>query len=65
MNAGTRGTMFVKADRINERVDKIADVLIKSDRAISRKNFDDFVKSVHLIVSQELTEKGATRLWKD
>lgn len=65
MNAGTNATILVKADRINERVDKIAEVLIKTDRAISRKNFDDFVKSVHLIVTSELTEKGATRVWKE
>lgn len=67
MNASIRGVMFVKADRINQRVDDIAKLFLnlgKNKKSISRDGFNDFVKSVHLIVDTELNEKGVERKWK-
>ena len=70
MNAGTKGTILVKADRINERVDKVADVVLNGSanitgvEVISTEMFRDFVKSVHQIVDTELNEKGVERQWK-
>lgn len=62
MNAGIRGVMFVKADRINERVDKIAAMF--KDETLTQEQFKDFIKSVHIIVDTELNEKGVKREWK-
>lgn len=69
MNAGIRGTMFVKSDRINTRVDDIAKVVInqmteKEKNEISKEDFIDFVKTIHVIVDTELNEKGVERQWK-
>lgn len=68
MNASIRGVMFAKADRINQRVDDIAKLFLnfeKNKKSISRDGFNDFVKSVHLIVGTELNEKGVERKWKE
>ena len=64
MNAGIKGVTLVKADRINERVDKVAKCVFYDKETISKREFDDFLKSVHLIVDTELNEKGAERKWK-
>lgn len=63
MNASIRGTMFVKADRINQRIDKIA-AMFKNE-PLTQENFKDFIKSVHIIVDTELTDKGVKREWKE
>ena len=64
MNANVKGTLFVKADRINERVDKVAACVFHEKQAITEAEFKDFLKSVHLIVDTELNEKGVQRQWK-
>lgn len=66
MNANTRGTIYVKQDRVNERIDKFADYFLKLEEnkeTISRDNFKEFVKSIHLIITTELNEKGVERKW--
>ena len=64
MNANIKGTLFVKADRINERIDKVAACVFHEKQTIDKKEFDDFIKSIHLIVDTELNEKGVERHWK-
>lgn len=64
MNANIKGTLFVKADRINERVEKVAQCVFHEKQTISKKEFDDFIKSIHLIVDTELNERGVERKWK-
>lgn len=64
MNANVRGTMFVKADRINARIEKAKEVVLNEQRyfglkEIPKETFLDFVKTMHIIVDTELTEKGA------
>lgn len=61
MNASIRGVMFVKADRINQRIRKASE-LINGD--VSREMFLDFIKTVEIIVNDELTEKGVVRKWR-
>jgi len=55
MNASIRGIMFVKADRINERVKQIRKTITGR---VSQETIDDFVKTVEIIVNSELTQKG-------
>lgn len=55
MNASIRGIMFVKADRINERVKQIRKTITGR---VSQETIDDFVKTVEIIVNNELTQKG-------
>lgn len=67
MNASTRGIMFVKADRICERIQKFEDEVLDSD--LKEVPLQDFIKTLNFIqtmVSQELTDKGKEEWkWKD
>lgn len=68
MNASINGIILTKADRINERIDDFEQVFlnmehIASRKDITKKDFKDFVKSIHLIVTTELNEKGVERKW--
>ena len=62
MNAGIRGTLFVKADRIVERIEDYGEVFLNMQREkkqkINEEDFKDFIKSVRLIVTTELNDKG-------
>lgn len=67
MRANTKGTILVKLDRCCERIDKFAECFLQQEQnanGISKENFKDFVKSVHLILTTELNEKGVERKWK-
>lgn len=69
MNAGIRGTMFVKADRLNYRIDQMANIQLNEMEAwkrksLSKKEFLDFVKTIHVIIDTELNEKGVERKWR-
>lgn len=60
MNADLRGIMFVKADRINQRIESEITKLEKTKRP-TKKDFKFILKNVQAIVSQELTDKGQER----
>lgn len=67
MTANTRGALFVKADRVNERIDDMTKLFLgfeKNKDGISHEEFKDFIRSVHLIINTELNEKGVERKWK-
>lgn len=68
MNANTKGTVLAKGDRINLRIDEFEHTFLNMDGiadrdTISKKDFKEFVKAVHLIVTTECTEKGVERKW--
>lgn len=65
MNASIRGVMFVKADRITQRVRKAGDVFKRMHKSIPKDKIDDFIKTVEIIVNDELTDKGVERRWRD
>lgn len=70
MNASINGILFTKADRINSRIDEMKKVFYNMDHIatkndISKKDFEDFLRTVRLIVTTELTEKGVERKWKE
>lgn len=69
MRANTRGTVLVKCDRINDRIDEFVKYFLKLEKhkdldVITKDDFKDFVASVHLIVTTELNDKGVERQWK-
>ena len=69
MNASIRGVVHVKADRINDRIDLFAKQFMgerkaKGNTSISFEDFNEFVRSMHIIVTTELNEKGVERVWK-
>lgn len=69
MNANTKGTLFVKGDRINDRINAYAEITLKELDALGKKqltiqDFKDFVKGVHIIIDTELGERGVERVWK-
>lgn len=64
MDANTRGALFIKADRINERIDKFLEVFKNETKGnVTEKDLDAFVKTMHIIVTTELTQKGVNRRW--
>lgn len=68
MNAGIQTALLTKADRINGRIDEMKKVFynmehIQKSKNISKKDFEDFMKTVRLIVTTELNEKGVERKW--
>lgn len=70
MNINTKGTLLTKADRINARIDEFEHYflnleVIKDNERIPKEQFKEFVKSIHLIVTTELNEKGVDRPWKN
>lgn len=69
MNAGIIGTMFVKADRINHRIDEITRITLNTmeeynKKTLSKTDLLDIIKTIHIIVDTELSEKGVDRQWK-
>lgn len=70
MNANTKGTLFVKADRINDRVDALSNIELnkmkeREEETISKGEFLEFVKGIHIIIDTELNKKGVERKWKE
>lgn len=68
MNATTKGTLLVKLDRANERIDNMADMFLgfeKNKKNITRDDFQDFIRSVHLILNTEFNDKGVERTWNN
>lgn len=68
MNASIRGVVHVKADRCNDRIDLFYKQFMREQKAkgaktISHDDFKEFVRSMHLIVTTELNEKGVERKW--
>lgn len=68
MNASINGILLTKSDRINARIDEFEHYflnldVVKDNSTISKEHFKEFVKSLHLIVTTELTEKGVERKW--
>ena len=67
MTASSKGIILVKCDRCCKRIKDFADYFIKLEEnkeTISRENFKDFLKSVDLILTNELNDKGGERKWK-
>ena len=69
MTASTKGTLLVKCDRINDRIDEFTKHFLnleqnKKSDTITKEYFMEFVLSMHVIVTSELNEKGVERKWK-
>lgn len=69
MNANLRGTILTKCDRINDRIRDFSNYTLNLEKIKKRgyvtfDEFNDFIKSVHIIVTTELNDKGVERKWK-
>jgi hypothetical protein len=69
MNANLRGTILTKCDRINDRIRDFSKYTLNLEKIKKRgyvtfDEFNDFIKSVHIIVTTELNDKGVERKWK-
>jgi hypothetical protein len=69
MNAGIKGATLIKADRIVDRVQDFGNVFLNMQKEkkqkINEKDFKDFVKSICIIVTTELNDKGIDRYKKN
>lgn len=65
MNANTIGTLYVKANRIIERIDLCAGKhWARYNGNIDEKAYKELIKLMHIIVTTELNEKGVERKWR-
>lgn len=68
-NANVQGNLLTRSDRIIERVEDFGNVFLNMQREknqpINEKDFKDFIKSVGIIVSTELNNKGVERKWAE
>lgn len=69
MNASINGILLTKADRVNRRINEFEDYFLNLDEVknaeeISKEDFKEFLKTMKIIVTTELTEKGVERKWK-
>ena len=70
MNANLRGTILTKCDRINDRIRDFSKYTLNLEKVKKRgyvafDEFNDFTKSIHIIVTTELNDKGVERKWQD
>ena len=67
MNANIKGYLLVKGDRLNTRVEDFAKYFLKTqeeNEKITKDDFKDFVKSMHLIINTEMNERGVEKRWR-
>lgn len=57
-NANVQGFLLTKSDRINKRIDDYTVTVKKQNSLIDIKDFAKFVKSIQVLIAQELTYKG-------
>lgn len=57
-DANVQGFLLTKSDRINKRIDDFAVTVKKQNSLIDIKDFAKFVKSIQVLIAQELTYKG-------
>lgn len=61
MNASIRGIMFVKADRINQRIEKVIGAYSNMKRP-TKEDTIQLLRGIQAMVNQELTQEGQKRL---
>lgn len=55
--------LLVKADRINTRIEKLKGIVLNQyKKQIPAKDFEDVIKAIEIIVSQELNTKKKERI---
>lgn len=59
-DANVQGFLLTKSDRINGRIEQYASTVKKQTTTIDIKDFSKFVKSVQILIAQELSIKGNT-----
>lgn len=69
MNANVKGNLLVRCDRINDRIEEFTKHFLnleqnKDSKTITKEDFKEYVKSLHVIVTTELNERGVERKWK-
>lgn len=60
-NAAVQGVLLTKCDRIVTRIDNFRRGVKRQNHLIAVEDFDKFVKSVEVLIQQELTIRGNTR----
>lgn len=64
LDVNVQGFLLTKSDRINNRIEKFAQTVCKQNTTIDVKDFKKFVKSVQVLIAQELTYKGIEKTSK-
>lgn len=64
IDVNVQGFLLTKSDRINNRIEQFAKTVYKQNNLIDVNDFKKFVKSVQILVAQELTYRGNTNIKK-
>lgn len=60
-NANVQGYLLTKSDRINRRIERFALQIKKNNSLIAVEDFGKFIKSIQILIAQELSIRGNTR----
>ena len=60
-NANVQGFLLTKSDRINRRIENFSLQVKKNNHLIAVEDFSKFVKSIQILIAQELSYRGNTR----
>lgn len=58
-DAKLQTTLLVKRDRLIDRIEQFKNTVRKDE--LTKKEFESFIKSVEILIGQELSQKGNTR----
>ena len=58
-DAKLQTALLLKRDRIIDRIEQFKNTVRKDE--LTKKEFESFIKSVEILIGQELSEKGNTR----
>lgn len=59
-DANVGGYLLVKSDRLAHRIMKLGRIIKKQNKLIAVEDFDEFVKTVTIMIRAELTYEGLT-----
>ena len=58
IDVNVQGFLLTKSDRINNRIQKLSDIVCKQNTLVEVKEVKKMIKSIQILIAQELTYKG-------
>lgn len=58
IDVNVQGFLLTKSDRINNRIQKLSDIVCKQNTLVEVKEVKKMIKSIQVLIAQELTYKG-------
>ena len=58
IDVNVQGFLLTKSDRINNRIQKLSDIVCKQNTLVEVKEVRKMIKSIQILIAQELTYRG-------